>query len=382
MLERRSGPLIGEPANRVPCSRFWSWNGALTISVGRREQLRRIASALIALGALLAPAALGLSCGSARSDRAGLAFTRYPTPERTSVWVADADGSDARQIVANGFLGALSSDGRWVAYFVARKAGAGLPTLFVRRVAGGAARRIGRASEYAWAPDSTRLAVGARTALLLVDAKSGRRRAPASGDVTWVSFAPDGKALVYAHGNGGVGREYRSDVFVARLAGGEPAQLTHDAHSDRPVWGRDWIAYRSFHFAGTWSIGRLGLMRRDGTEQRGFARGDERPTRPQLGLDPLAFSADGKRLLACAASEFDCAPVTFTVPDGRKNKLSVDAGGATFVQAWGLRPDGTEVLVEAGAFDDERHHRVYAIPFEGGKPRLIVRDATSPSWAY
>jgi hypothetical protein len=74
--------------------------------------------------------------------------------------------------------------------------------------------------------------------------------------------------------------------------------------------------------------------------------------------------------------------VTFTVPDGRKNKLSVDAGGATLVQAWGLRPDGTEVLVEAGAFDDERHHRVYAIPFEGGKPRLIVRDATSPSWAY
>jgi len=52
------------------------------------------------------------------------------------------------------------------------------------------------------------------------------------------------------------------------------------------------------------------------------------------------------------------------------------------VQAWDLARDGTEVLVDAGAFDDDTHHRIYAIPFEGGKPRLLVRDATSPSWAH
>jgi hypothetical protein len=86
-------------------------------------------------------------------------------------------------------------------------------------------------------------------------------------------------------------------------------------------------------------------------------------------------------LLACAAAEFSCSPVTFTVAGLKKHGLSVVGERAMVVQAHDLARDGSEVLVEAGAFDDDVHRRIYAIPFAGGEPRLLVRDATSPSWA-
>lgn len=354
--------------------------------VSRWEQLRRIASALIALGTLLALWALASACGTARPDRAGLAFTRYTSAEDSSVWLADADGSDARQIAADGYGGTLSPDGRRLAYSVAQS-GEGFPNLFVRDVAGSEPRQIGEVFQHAWSPDSTRLAVSDRKALLLVDVTSGGRRELASGDVQGFSFAPEGKALAYARANGKVGREYRSDIFVVRQSDGEVTQLTHDGQSDNPVWGRGWIVYRSFHFDGDWSIGRLRLMRPDGSGNRLFARGDERTSLAQMGLHPVEFSEDGKRLLACAAAEFHCPPVTFTVPHGKEYALRIEEDRAIvraqeLAYAADLARDGSEVLFDVGPFDGPAGHRAYAIPFEGGKPRLLVRDATDPSWAH
>ena len=185
--------------------------------------------------------------------------------------------------------------------------------LYVRGVAGGQPRRIGRVFGI-WSPDSTRLAVSDPRGLFLVDVRTGKRRRLASADVGWLSFAPRGKLLAFSRTNGKVGREYRSDVFVVRLSDLALTRLTHDGHSDRPVWGGSWIVYRSFYLAGDWSIGRLRLMRPDGSDNRAFARGDERTSRAQMGLDPLELSADGKHLLACAAAEFGCPPVTFHGP--------------------------------------------------------------------
>lgn len=348
-------------------------------------QRRRFASALIALGAALALAALASACrgGKPSLGVAGLAFTRTDG-HHSSIWVAKTDGSDARQIAAHAFAGTLSPDGRRVAYSLPQDTpDSGLTPLYVVDVESGEPRRIDEASGYAWSRDGARLAVSDGKALVLLDVTSGRRRELVrSGDVVGLSFAPDGKALAYSRHNGRVGHEYRSDIFVIRLSDGEIEQLTHDGHSDRPVWGRGRLAYRHFRFDGDWSIGELRLMRPDGSGARLFARGNEDTSQAQMGLDPLEFSEDGKRLLACAVSEFYCPPVTFTVPGGAKRELSVGDQGIRVVQAWDLARDGTEVLVDAGAFDDDTHHRVYAIPFEGGKPRLLVRDATSPSWAH
>jgi hypothetical protein len=289
--------------------------------------------------------ALALALGGT-ADRAGPAFTRYTAPDRASVWVADADGSHARRLVADGFGALLSPDGRRVAYRVPAK-GRALPVLYVRRVAGGAPRRIGR-DFGVWAPDGARLAVSARHALFLVDVRTGRRRLLETTDAGRLSFAPGGGRLAFAATNGKAGRAYRSDVFVVRLSDLEVTRLTHDGHSDEPAWGGGWVAYRSFHFDGEWSIGRLRLMRPDGSGNRAFARGDERTSRAQMGLDPLELSADGKHLLACAAAEFGCPPVTFTVPGGTRydlgRRLRTVARANELATAADLARDGRAVL--------------------------------------
>jgi hypothetical protein len=89
------------------------------------------------------------------------------------------------------------------------------------------------------------------------------------------SFASAGNAIAYSCWNGGVGRNYRSDIFVTEVGTARIRRLTRNVHSDDPVWGRRWIVYRRFHFSGGWSIGRLRLLRPDGTSDHLFARGDE-----------------------------------------------------------------------------------------------------------
>jgi Tol biopolymer transport system component len=353
-------------------------------------RVRRIAYALVALEVLVAAEVAGSSSGTATTVRAGLAFTRFAGPTRSSVWVADADGSHARRLAADAYGGILSPDGRRVAYFAAERGKwwprSARPVLHVRSVAGGKPRRIGRVFGI-WSPDGTRLAVSDGKALYLADPESGRRRRLASAHVYQggIGFSPRGDRLAFAGTNGKVGRAYRSDVFVVRLSDLEVVQLTHDGHGDAPVWGRGWIVYRSFHFAGDWSIGRLRLMRPDGSGERSFARGDERVSRAMRGLDPLELSADGTRLLACAAAEFGCAPVAFTVPGGERYDLGARLRRTVvrvheLATAADLAPSGRDVLVDVGPFDGDDGHRAYAIPFRGGEPRLLTRDATSPSW--
>jgi hypothetical protein len=84
-----------------------------------------------------------------------------------------------------------------------------------------------------------------------------------------------------------------------------------------------------------------------------------------------------------AADEFHCAPVTQAVPGGTKYDLPIRAlarrGELAYVAD--LARDGSEVLFDVGPFDGPAGHRVYAIPFECGKPRLLVSDATDASWA-
>jgi hypothetical protein len=316
--------------------------------------------------------------------------------KRSSVWIAEADGSTPRVLAAtNGWGAELSPDGRRVAYYVAN-GGDDTADLYVRDAEGGKPELIGKAREAHWSPDGARLAVDDGKSLLLVDVESGQRREVVRGDVGgwwWgFSFAPDGKSLGYVRGvtNLRGTDEYRSDIFVVRLSDGETQQLTHDGHSDRPVLGRDWLAYRHFRFEGEgipeWAegfvqIGELRLMHPDGSGDRAFAQGDVNTPDDHYGLEPLEFSEDGKRLLACASADYSCAPVTFTVPDGERRDLSIE--GKPEIYARDLARDGSEVLVEAGPlYGPWPTTGVYAVPVDGASARVLVKDAFSPSWAH
>jgi hypothetical protein len=331
--------------------------------------------------ALVALGASGIASPARVDTTAGLVFTRNDS----SVWVARADGSHARLAVRGAFEGKLSPDGRWLAYVRPEdRAGSGRTPLYVVRVAGGKAHRLGEAQGYTWSPDSARLVFTTPRGAVLVEIPSLARRALPGGE----TFSPDGKALAFSRTSGGGTGAYRGDIFIVHLFGGRVQQLTHDHHSVGPLWGRGWIVYHRFRLpdANAYSITRLRLIRPDGTGDRALARGGEDGSLAQYGLAAIRFSAGGTRLLACTTSEFHCPPVMLTVPDGRKVESRIEKNRSVvrpgeLATAEDLSSDGTRVLVDVGPFDGSAHHRLYAIPFRGGKPRLLVREANRGSWA-
>jgi hypothetical protein len=327
--------------------------------------------------ALLALALLGSGGATAGADRSvSLAFDRTHGYE-TSVWIADADGSEARRLVRNSFGPQLSPDGLRLAYFVPRRPAA-LPILWLRTFAGGRKTRIDAAASVAWAPRSRRVVYSTRTRMLLFDLESESRRLLARGHLCCAGFSPDGHAVVFARSNGSFGRGFRSDVYAIRLDDGHVSRLTRDGHSDRPVWGRGWIAYSHSHASGGWLIRDLRLMRPDGTGKRLLAGGHDRPSKAQMGIEALAFSRDGTRLLGCLASEFQCPPIAFTIPDGRRYAFHLTRRNELAVGI-AISRDGTRVLAEIGGL--ETHWRVVTVPFTGGDPRVLVRNADHASWA-
>ena len=77
--------------------------------------------------------------------------------------------------------------------------------------------------------------------------------------------------------------------------------------------------------------------------------------------------------------------MTFTVPGGTRydlgRRLRTVARANELATAADLARDGRAVLAYVGPFDSDDNARVYAIPFRGGTPRPLVRDAAAPSWA-
>jgi WD40-like Beta Propeller Repeat len=329
---------------------------------------------------VLVVSACGAAQPSSGDGSAGLVFSRTTGSGQSNLWVADADGSNAREFLEHSAFEALSPDGSRLAYTVLDPIGSDDPlhVLQVREVGGGKPKSLGNGDSWVWAPDGRHLAVRDFDGISIVDVESGKRRRVVAADVGgYMRFSPDGESLVYARN----GPDDESDVFVVRVSDGRTRQLTFNAHSDFPVWGREWIVYRHFRFVNSdhWpTVGELRLIRPDGSGDQLFARGFEDLAEVRWGLFPVELSSDDERLLACISAEFFCRPVTFTLSARKGHVLSAGDEGDG-VTARDLSVDGSEVLVDAGRLDGPSS--VYAIPFEGGPARVLIRDAERPSWA-
>jgi len=312
------------------------------------------------------------------------------TGKEWSTWIAEADGSNPRVLV-NGISGNLSPGGRWFVYAGTTDR----PHLFVRDLASGKTRDLGRTWTHAWSPDGSKVAVSNGKQLLLVDPRGGESQELARGKIWFVSFSPDGKAIVYTNGNiPAEGQKLWTDIFLVRLSGDvlKHIRLTTDGVSDHPVWGQTWIAFTRRHYLEGYgpdfgSVYDLYLMRPDGTDAHRLTIEDETAGHGKkedflrFGLVPEGFSSDGEQLLACVTMELGpCEPVAFMVPKGPGQKL-VDAAEEGAVWTVALSPDGETVLFEDGGLDDEEHHVIATIPFTGGKRGILLRDATRASWA-
>lgn len=329
---------------------------------------------LRAIGAALAVA---VTAWGAAPAAATLVFLRWHFPD-SPLWVAHDDGSSARLLVSQAFDPRVSPDGRLIAY---RGAGG----VRVISAAGGRSRLLLRDAELlAWSPNSRMVAAAwyvprsADAFLVTIDVRSGKVHTLAAGPgFDAASFSPRGSALVY---RGGAGVD--EGIYTIPVAGGRPTLIVRDSRAFDPLWGRLWIVYVRSRLpslpydTSKWD---LWLVKPSGAQRHQLTH--QHPGRGLAGLRPVAWSANGHRLVA----EFlgDGADYAETVDPftGAVRRVGKPAGGERGAGIFpaGISRDGTTILGSTGGIDLDGN--VYALPYHGGRPRLLARHAIEPSWS-
>ncbi|MDE3155841.1 MAG: S9 family peptidase [Acidobacteriota bacterium] len=221
-------------------------------------------------------------------------WEKVPEPEggqkmeaRTHVWIAAADGSGARQFTfsdSSEMDPSWSPDGRMVAFLSPRASAGGAgaqparPQVWVMEANGGEAWRLTHAEDgvqdYAWSPDSRRIAFTSRqarpkaeqtarkegndpevfegdfqrTRLWIVDVSSSGK-APAATELTGpddftvkgsITWAPDGTRVAFAASPTPMTRDDRTDVYIVDIAAKTAMKITTNLGPDvAPAWSPD-----------------------------------------------------------------------------------------------------------------------------------------------
>jgi hypothetical protein len=313
---------------------------------------------------------------------AGATIVYEKSPFRPAVYAAADDGS-AQVKLASGELPKISPDGTIVAYETPYR-GTTRPTLRVIAVTGGTSRLLLKPVwfSFGFSPDSKTIAavtgkeVG-RKSLVLVDVASGSVRKIDSGQFSGLSFSPDSARLVYARAPRD---EYppHSDLFTVPVAGGAPTALTTNHRSVDPVWGAPGIAFvklrRPTRKGDAYkqdiylSDALTGAIRRITTTKVPFLLS---------GLDPVAWSSDGLRLLAEFSGQDTSYAETVDPATGKVRRVGRFSDG---IVGYDLSADGSTILATTGGYDPGDQHDVVTIPYTGGNPTVLVRNAFSPDW--
>jgi Tol biopolymer transport system component len=335
--------------------------------------------------------------------------------DRPVVWGANADGSGRVRLAVGADQAKISPDGGLVALTESDRSETHILLMVVPSGdpdgTAPAARRLVRAKDdlelLAWAADGSEVAVQSDGRLVVIDVASGAKHVIA-GTRSFLgffeaSFAPSGRQLVFArHGRelivpASLGRASSlglgpscSNLFVANVDGSGRRALTHDGLASNPLWGPDQIAFsraRKCSRVGGFFPAQLWLMRPDGHGAHPLTHVHLGPG--SFGLSPTAWSDDERRLLAehDTPSETGIAETdgawTVDVPSGRARQLRVD-GSSVFGD--GLSRDGTTVLADVlpvrpfGFPQDPSKETIATIPWGGGRPHVLARGASSPSW--
>ena len=148
---------------------------------------------------------------------------------------AEADLGDRTQITRSARrdrFAQYSPDGRQIAYI---SDDSGDEEVWVYDVASGNRRRVSRhesyKSQFAWAPDASRIAFVGANRLFELDVASGRQREVAynvAGGYNLAEYAPDGRWLVYARSD----EDQNSDVYLYDLSANREHNVTQNPFRD------------------------------------------------------------------------------------------------------------------------------------------------------
>ena len=387
---------VGLLVHRRPDGQRWSADARTSRAVTLRATLIANGYTCIGVKRLLVSLVCSLLVGgcawtdSGDSDRASearpvarlIAYTKYLPGGKAEIWVARVDGSGKRRL-AEGRSPAISPDGRWVVFEGGREAvfePRFYRDLLLGATAGGRPRLLVRgARRPVWSPDSKRVAAlqdldDRRSALLSIAIETGAATTIARGPINDVSFSPRGDEIAYARG----AVFGKVDVYVADADGGGERRVTKDQQSAYPVWGPREIAFARIVPYRGWGAHEIWLVRPDGSRRRLLAK-TPRSLLGQgiVGLVPVAWSADGRALLAGQANEFGLVPFAVDAQTGSVRRIGDYSYHASPI--W-LSRDGRFVLVSDSGVEVTRHTRVEVVPYEGGAARLLARRAGEASW--
>lgn len=347
-----------------------------------QSKLPLLLSALVLAALLAFPAAAA----------ATLAYVHNPFSP--AVFVANDDGSGARK-VDSGSNPDVSPDGAVVAYL--HEGAKRAQELKLAPAAGGRTRTLmvgWRETSYlAWSPDSKTIAalrgpeLGKRK-LVTIDVATGAQRIVAQGFFSGFSFSPNSMELVYAKA-GSEKFPPRSDLFrtevpppgVVNVQAPQTYRLTSDHRSSNPLWGPTGkIVFVKTVDAKKRRYGpknELYLMNPQGKGLKRLTRTKVDPL--LLGLFPTDWSANGRRLLA----EFEGQDTSYAVavnPNTGAQRPVSKSGEQGFVGT-ALSADGNLVLGYTNGLEPGPNQDVVAIPYGGGKPTVLAKNAFLPDWS-
>jgi Tol biopolymer transport system component len=314
-------------------------------------------------------------------------------PFNSTIFVASDDGSGAKKVEA-GHNPHVAPNGLAVAYL--HEGAKNAQELKVAPSTGGPGKtlmtNLREAFYVTWSPDSKTIAalrgpeLGKRR-LVLIDVATGLQSVVSQGFFSGFSFSPDGTEIAYSVA-GSEKYPPRSDVFrfpvpipgVVNVRAPQPIRLTSDRRSSDPLWGPQRIVF----------VKTLGKNRRYGPKNELFLMNPQgkqvkRLTNTKVppllqGLFPTDWSADGNRLL----TEFQGQDTSYAVvvnPKTGAQRPVAGTGESGFVGT-DLSADGKLVLGFNGGFDPGlRNHKVQTVPYAGGKPKTLVKEAFEPSWS-
>lgn len=268
---------------------------------------------------------------------------------------------------------AASADGRWVAFegtFCPDRQGVGEGRLWVangidepRPLVAPCAESEGLAQEgrWAWSPTGSRLAVVVRSpgdapALILIDPETAHRTdlGKPAGDVTSLTWSPDGTRIAYAASpTGSADGTRKGSVYTVSVDGGDHTVIAESLgyvpggeEGAGIAWSPDGTRIAVLADAGPgYPRGTLYVMTADGSGRQPLAEGVL--IEHILGSPNIVWSPDGTRIAyATESDEYDHLRIWSTAPDGSTPVLVFDdaAGHANALvggPVWS--PDGARI---------------------------------------
>jgi hypothetical protein len=361
-----------------------------------RGNVFAIVLSLLALLALTAAPAVAGAHSEPRPRPAVPALAYVTGTERSSpaVWVANANGGQAKRL-GLGLEPLISPNGQWVAtsaFGTATGAQEQGPAIVVYSTAAGAplnalSLATATAQPLAWSPDSRYLAVFMQSnsvtniaegsGLAVIDTTTGAVTTIAHGQVQGASFAPDGSDRIVYGLAPSLAVNAPVNLYIAQPDGSGTQALTHDGRSLYPIWGSRYIAYDREHLRRNYAP-RYDIWLRAPGSSTARRLTNVPADKLVVGLVPIAFSANGSRLLSEFEGQDTSAAWTVRVPSGRARPITFRNQS---VLGAGISRDGGTLLVDLGSFEaPPSAGRIASIPFAGGRPKVLVAHGGQASW--